>query len=177
MFRMDKETKEKLERGLPNKRERAKLNRQSVYEAIAEDPFISGNKELAEKVGYDMDDCHSDSYRKGMNFINRLLRGGYIEKQIGRDGKEYFYNSSKEYDNATVTKEEPESLKEARENFAKELADYEPLPEEPTKETFFTGCISIGQKDSESKIVIDFADKTKSEIIEIINNLNLEDIF
>lgn len=188
MFRMDNKTKEILSgSGWKSKREEFADKRQKVYHAIEENNNIKQNKDLAEAAGFDMSDCLSDEYHDGAQFISRMLRAGYIEKQLGKDGEIYFYITNKEpvlYGEGksqikTVhideeIKEEPESLREARENFAKELAEYEPEPRE--EDQLYSGCLSIGKPGFEGNIQIKFSNKTQAEIINIINGLELEDI-
>lgn len=208
MFRMDNKTKEILSlSSWKSKREEFANKRQKVYRAITENSNIKQNKDLAEAAGFDMSNSMSDEYHEGAQFISRMLRGGYIEKQLGKDGEIYFYVTNKEpvlygegksqikvvHDDEEKAaellqqeieengvpegyrlKEEPESLREARENFAKELAEYEPEPRE--EDQLYSGCLSIGKVGSKGNIQIKFSDKTQADIINIINGLELEDI-
>ncbi len=212
MFRMNKSSQEILDEGNLNKYQLAAHKRQLVYKAILDNPYIMENKQLAEAAGYDMSDWTADSYTKGSAFIQNMLRQGYIEKHLGKDGQEYFYITSKEkvdaesptktikneddYAKARLEEEreaemgpegqpkqdwvndEPESLKEARASFTKLMEECEEtIYDEPCEDEEYSGCLSIGQSGSKGNIQIRFSDKTKAEIIEIINNLNLEDIF
>lgn len=182
MFRMDNKTKEIL--NPTGKEKTAAERRQLVYKAIIEDNTITENKKLAEAAGYDMSTYGTHDYFAGFNFINRTIRQGYIDKQIGRDGKEYFYITGKEpvlcNDNFSTKvekiPEEPQSLIDARDAFAKEIAEYEPTLEEEDSDPVYSGSLCFHTEEDENSLRINFSGKTKDEIIEIISNLNLEEI-
>lgn len=99
MFRMSKETEEKLGTS-PLKRSRAdfKARRQKVYSFILKNPGSHTNKELAEAAGFDMSCSLSDSYQRGAQFIIRMRNGGHIDSQDDRDepDKKLWYVTTKE---------------------------------------------------------------------------------
>ena len=103
MFRMNKESEEILEGGSLNKRQLAAQKRQKVYKYILEHSDVNECKQLAEAAGYDMSSPYSDEYQSGSQFISSLIRNGYIDKEVGRDGEIYFYIGGKE----TVEAETP----------------------------------------------------------------------
>lgn len=202
MFKMNKSSIEILKEGNLNKYQAAAHKRQLVYKAILEDSSITENKQLAEAAGYNMSNWMADEYTKGSAFIQNMLRQGYIEKHRGKDGQDYFYITNKEEvisDSApkAIIKNEDDYLKVrvAEQKFQEQLEEYEEDhmgPEGQTKEDWATddpiddfgdpeevkllsGSIEIHRAGSdEVSFTITFNEKSREEIVDIINNINTE---
>lgn len=187
MFRMNKETKEKLEGGTLNKRQMAYAKRQLVYQCILNSNPRT-NKELAEAAGYDMSDWYSDDYAKGAAFISNLIRDGYIEKTLGKDGEIYFYIGSKESveADAPVTTTPIESEEDEDEMMGPEGQCKEDWEDEEIEDDFcgedefvklFNGSITISDpNDPEIRLTLEFKNQTHCDIVNLMENLNMEDL-
>lgn len=200
MFKMTTKTKEILEGGGLSKKQLAAKKRQLVYEYILKHPDAGSNVELAKAAGYNMDLIASPEYQNGSHFIWKMIKDGYIQKETSH-GMTCFYLGDKEpvdiQSPAKLVKSQDDYLRVrvAEQELQEQIEEYEEDhmgPEGQTKEDWATddpiddfgdpeevkllsGSIEIHRAGSEEvSFTITFNEKSRAEIIDIINNINTE---
>lgn len=198
MFKLTTKSKEILEGGSLNKRQLAHIKRQKVYKYIIEHPDVGTNAELATAAGYNMGVIGSSEYQSGSSFISKMIRDGYIQKETVH-GITCFYISNKEPIESDLVKppkhienlDDYNKVRFAEERLQEEIEEYEEEmgPEgQPKADRYsesniteiitehpiwYNGEITL-KTGKGNAIVITFADKSKEDIVNMINKINLE---